>query len=76
MDKKAIDRFLAYKKMMEKLPEAAGSKRKPQNCEECEYYHPDWKYRKCYLVQCRYGNMKSVFQADHGNHTRLAYGEA
>ena len=55
MDESArIARFMAYRKLMEKLPEAAGSRKKPENCEVCEYYQPDWKYRKCYLIQCAY----------------------
>lgn len=75
MDESArIARFVAYRKLMEKLPEAAGSKKKPESCEVCEYYQPDWKYRKCYLVQCAYGKAGDVFHMS-ANVRRTCYGE-
>ena len=70
-----IARFMAYRKLMEKLPEAAGSRKKPENCEVCEYYQPDWKYRKCYLIQCAYGKTGDVFHMG-VNGRRTCYGEA
>lgn len=62
MDESAkLARFMAYRKMMEKMPEAAGNRKRPENCYGCEYYQPEWKYRKCYLVKCVYGREEDVF---------------
>ena len=27
----------------------------PRCCAECEYYHPEWKYRSCLHIRCAYG---------------------
>lgn len=53
-------RLIEYDRLMRQMPEE-GRKAIPQNCEECPYYHPDWKYRMCLYTKCRYGKVSNVF---------------
>ena len=34
----------------------------PRCCAECEYYHPQWKYRSCYHIHCPYGVKEQTFR--------------
>ena len=50
-------KFREIKRMMEMKPKH-WDLYVADRCEECEYYHPDWKYRTCFFVECPYGRKK------------------
>ncbi len=36
--------------------------RKPCSCSRCDYYRPDFKYRKCQFSRCPFGKHEDVFR--------------
>ena len=52
------ERMIKYwNRMVKKVPKS-NKKKKTDSCLDCEYYHPDWAYRKCYYVECPYKKKK------------------
>ena len=51
MSEKEMQRFRHYEALMKKSRKAAGGE-KPPSCAKCQYYQPDFKFRKCLHARC------------------------
>ena len=56
-----MQRFRHYEALMKKSRKAAG-REKPPSCAKCQYYQPDFKFRKCLHAKCPYGRDTEVFR--------------
>ena len=56
-----MQRFRHYEALMKKSRKAAG-REKPPSCAKCQYYQPDFKFRKCLHARCPYGRAAVVFR--------------
>lgn len=56
-----MQRFRHYEALMKKSRKAAG-REKPPSCAKCQYYQPDFKFRKCLHARCPYGRAAEVFR--------------
>ena len=61
MSEKEMQRFRHYEALMKKSRKAAGGE-KPPSCAKCQYYQPDFKFRKCLYARCPYGRDAEVFR--------------
>ena len=61
MSEKEMQRFRHYEALMKKSRKAAGGE-KPPSCAKCQYYQPDFKFRKCLHARCPYGRDAEVFR--------------
>ena len=61
MSEKEMQRFRHYEALMKKSRKAAGGE-KPPSCAKCQYYQPDFKFRKCLHAKCPYGRDTEVFR--------------
>ena len=61
MSEKEMQRFRHYEALMKKSRKTAGGE-KPPSCAKCQYYQPDFKFRKCLHARCPYGRDTEVFR--------------
>ena len=54
--------FRELDRMMRQVPNHG--RRKPESCESCMYYQPEFKYRTCLYARCPYGIKKDVFRKE------------
>jgi len=52
--------LIMYDRLMRKRPGPARDCAAKQ-CENCQYYHPDWEHRFCLYTSCKYGKKIDVF---------------
>ena len=57
MKRKEYEHFKRLQRMMQEIP-MYGNRKPPRCCADCQYYHPDWKYRSCLYVECPFGYKK------------------
>lgn len=53
-------RFNRLRRFMEEVPNQESHI--PRNCESCECYQPNWKYRTCLYSRCKYNKPINVFR--------------
>ena len=51
MSDKDLQRYRHYESMIKKARKT-GIGEKPPSCAKCQYYQPDFKYRKCLYARC------------------------
>ena len=61
MSEKEMQRVRHYEALMKKSRKTAGGE-KPPSCAKCQYYQPDFKFRKCLHARCPYGRDTEVFR--------------
>ena len=57
MSDKDLQRYRHYESMIKKARKT-GIGEKPPSCAKCQYYQPDFKYRKCLYARCPYRPLK------------------
>lgn len=57
------EEFAFYDREMREIPKAYGPQNStPACCEDCEYQHPEWKYRFCLYTVCPYKKLGSTIR--------------
>lgn len=57
---KPEDRLRQYEKMIKRNDK--DDKNVPGSCKKCQYYRPDFKFRKCLYTKCQFGKEQDVFR--------------
>ena len=60
MSDKDLQRYRHYESMIKK-ERKTGIGEKPPSCAKCQYYQPDFKYRKCLFATCPYGKPEKEY---------------
>lgn len=55
-------KFEFLDRMMKSIPKYHGREQIPENCSECMYYQPKWKYRHCRFAKCKYKESYNPFR--------------
>ena len=42
-------------KIMKRKPDKAAGDIPPRRCQDCMYYQPRFRYRKCFYTKCKFG---------------------
>ena len=61
MSDKDLQRYRHYESMVKKARKT-GIGEKPPSCAKCQYYQPDFKYRKCLYARCPYQRDTEIFR--------------
>ena len=61
MSDKDLQRYRHYESMIKKARKT-GIGEKPPSCAKCQYYQPDFKYRKCLYARCPYQRDTEIFR--------------
>ena len=61
MSDKDLQRYRHYESMIKKARKT-GIGEKPPSCAKCQYYQPDFKYRKCLYARCPYQRDAEIFR--------------
>ena len=61
MSDKYLQRYRHYESMIKKA-QKTGIGEKPPSCAKCQYYQPDFKYRKCLYARCPYQRDTEIFR--------------
>ena len=61
MSDKDLQRYRHYESMIKKARKT-GTGEKPPSCAKCQYYQPDFKYRKCLYARCPYQRDTEIFR--------------